>query len=74
MAVTIQSKVDFCKYLLSHPAKDAVIEDITMKLMRSFQKGNPEIKEEAVRTLDSLEFFISQMQQIADANINLNEE
>ncbi len=73
MAVTNERMMLFAKNILNDEAKDVVIDRITMKLMRSFQRGSPEIREEAVKALDSIDFFFKELQYIIDSEANLQE-
>ncbi len=72
MAVTKEAEIEFAKLVLDHRAKDAIIERVTLKLMRSFQRGSPEIREEAVKALDSMEMFFHELQYIIAAEAELN--
>ncbi len=73
MAVTNERMALFAKNILNDEAKDVVIDRITMKLMRSFQRGSPEIREEAVLVLDNLDLFFKELQYIVDSEANLKE-
>ncbi len=73
MAITKAAELDFATMVMNHHAKDAVIDRITMKLMRSFQRGSPEVREEAVKTLDSLDYFFQELNYIIASEAKLNQ-
>ncbi len=67
-----QQQVDYAKYVLNHDVRDEVIDKITMKILRSFQNGSQDMREEAARTMDSLELFFGELQSIVNNDLDVN--
>lgn len=64
---------EFAKLVLSHHAKDEVIDRIALKLIKSFRDGDSKIREEVVRVMDSQDLFFSELQAILDESIDIND-
>ncbi len=67
-----EQQIEFANYILEHPARNDVIDSIALKLLRSFQKGNPEIRVQAANTLDSLELFFGELHAIRTNSLDIN--